>query len=118
MCDLIKHFKLCTCSEKIDKNKPHWVLERVTSNLKDMLLPIIGMFPLNYDFNIDFILNELNNNNPFDFKYHPKQKDTLTLNFDSESFHVIYTNGKWRDFFDYVGLEESDKELKSEGIIN
>jgi len=24
---------------------------------------------------------------------------------------------EWRDFYDYVGLEDFDKELKSEGII-
>ena len=42
-----------------------------------MIPPIIGMFPDNYDFNIDFILNELNNKNPFDFEYYPKQKDYL-----------------------------------------
>ena len=117
MCDLNGPFKLCTCSNKIDKEKPYWVLERMTSNLKDMIPPIIGMFPDNYDFNIDFILNELNNKNPFDFEYYPKQKDCLTLNFDSEIFHFIYTNGVWRDFYDYVGLEDLDKELKSEGII-
>jgi hypothetical protein len=52
---------------------------------------------LNYNFNVRIRL---------------QQKDTLKLNFDSESFHVIYTNGEWRDY-DYVGLEDSAKELKS-----
>ena len=32
MCDVNGPFKLCTCSEKIDKNKPYWVLK---SNRKD-----------------------------------------------------------------------------------
>jgi len=117
MCDVNGPFKLCTCSEKINKKKPYWVLERVSSNLKDMIPTMIGMFPSEYEFNIDLIINQLNNKKPFDFNYHPKQKDTLTLNFESDTFHVIYTNGKWRDFYDYVGLNESDKQNKSEGII-
>ena len=27
MCDVNGQFKLCTCSEKIDKKKPYWVLK-------------------------------------------------------------------------------------------
>lgn len=27
MCDVNGQFKLCTCSEKIDKTKPYWVLK-------------------------------------------------------------------------------------------
>ena len=32
MCDVNGQFKLCTCSEKIDKKKPYWVLK---SNRED-----------------------------------------------------------------------------------
>ena len=32
MCDVNSQFKLCTCSEKIDKKKPYWVLK---SNRED-----------------------------------------------------------------------------------
>ena len=27
MCEIFKEYKLCTCSEKIDKKKPYWVLK-------------------------------------------------------------------------------------------
>ena len=32
MCDLNGPFKLCTCSDKIDKEKPHWILKFVCSS--------------------------------------------------------------------------------------
>ena len=28
MCEVGKTLKLCTCSDKIDKNKPYWTLAR------------------------------------------------------------------------------------------
>tara|TARA_Y100001935_G_C17091694_1_gene401488 strand:- start:134 stop:370 length:237 start_codon:yes stop_codon:yes gene_type:complete len=28
----IGEFKLCTCSDKIDKSKPHWILEKLSVN--------------------------------------------------------------------------------------
>lgn len=30
MCDVNGQFKLCTCSEKVDKKKPHWLLKTHT----------------------------------------------------------------------------------------
>ena len=118
MCEFGTSFKLCSCSGQIDRTKPHWVLERVTINLKDVKRVIIGMFPPNYHFSIQFVLSQLNSNNPFDFDYQPKQKDTLSLYFESDVFNLIYTNGKWRDFYHmYVGLDEDEKLFKQEGEI-
>lgn len=117
MCEFSKSFKLCSCSNEIDRNKPHWVLERMTINLKDVERVDIGMFPFDYDFNIEFILSQLNSKNTFDFEYIPKQKDTLTLHFESDVFNLIYTNGKWRDFYNYVGLDEDEKVFIREGEI-
>jgi len=108
---------LCTCSDGIDKSKPHWVLERMNSNLKDMEMVHIGMFPPEYHFKIEFILTEMNKNNPFDFEYQPKQKDVLTLNFEKGDYSLIYTNGQWRDFYEYFILSEEDLKFKNEGRI-
>ena len=42
MCDVNGPFKLCTCSEKIDKKKPYWVLK---SNREDNIdNMVLGMF--------------------------------------------------------------------------
>jgi len=30
MCEIFKEYKLCTCSDKIDKTKPYWVLNKGT----------------------------------------------------------------------------------------
>jgi len=117
MCDLNGPFRLCTCSDGIDKSKPHWVLERMNSNLKDLELVHIGMFPPEYHFKIEIILSELNNNSPFDFEYHPKQKDVLTLNFEYDNYNLIYTNGEWRDFYEYFVVSEEDLNFKNEGRI-
>ena len=66
MCEFGDKFKLCTCYDGIDHSKPHRVLERMNSNLKDMEMVHIGMFPPEYHFKIEFILTEMNKNNPFD----------------------------------------------------
>ncbi|MDB0069171.1 hypothetical protein N9F15_01965 [Flavobacteriaceae bacterium] len=47
------------------------------------------------------------------------QKDILTLDFNDVAFTLIYTKGKWREFDnDYPGLEENQKEFKSNGKIS
>ena len=118
MCKL-GEFKLCTCSDKIDKSKPHWILEKLSVNKDEIDEVIIGMYPEEYVMNIDFVIDKLNHGNPFDFQYNPKQKDVLTLNFDEVAFTLIYTNGKWREFDDeYCGLEENQKQFNSHGKIS
>ena len=42
MCDVNGQFKLCTCSEKIDKKKPYWVLK--TNRQEGEEINILGMF--------------------------------------------------------------------------
>ena len=115
----IGEFKLCTCSVEIDKNKPHWVLEKLSINKNKINQLIIGTYTYEYMMNIDSIVEKLNNCNPFDFDYVPSQKDILTINFEDVGFTLIYTNGKWREFDDgYPGLEENQKEFKSNGKID
>ena len=117
MCKIDTSFKLCTCSGHIDRTKPHWVLERMNINMKDVDRVLIGHFPFEHFINEDKILEEMNARNVFDFEYKPKQKDTLSLYFEEDFFHLIYTNGKWREFFMYPGLRETQKDLKQEGVI-
>ena len=117
MCKIDTSFKLCSCSGHIDRTKPHWVLERMNINMKDVERVLIGHFPFEHFINEDKILEEMNARNVFDFDYKPKQKDTLSLYFEEDFFHLIYTNGKWREFFMYPGLREAQKDLKQEGVI-
>ena len=115
----IGEFKLCTCSDKIDRSKPHWILERLCVNKNEIEQVTIGMYTYQYMMNIDFIVDKLNHGKPFDFEYNPRQKDVLTLNFDDVAFTLIYTNGKWREFDDeYCGLEENQKQFNSHGKIS
>ena len=115
----IGEFKLCTCSGQIDKSKPHWILEKLSVNKNEITYLIIGMFREEYIMNMGFVIDKLNDGNPFDFEYKPRQKDILTLNFDDVAFTLIYTKGKWREFDnDYPGLEENQKEFKSNGNID
>jgi len=117
MCSPNDGFKLCSCSDDVDENKPHWVLERLKINKKDVRLMIIGMFPIDYDVNIDYVLDQLNNHNPFDFDYTPKNRDLLTLNFERNTFHLFYYNKRWTDFYDYIGVEDDEKEEIKKGLM-
>ena len=42
MCDVNGPFKLCTCSEKIDKKKPYWVLKSNREDNEEHM--VLGMF--------------------------------------------------------------------------
>jgi len=118
MCE-IGEFKLCTCSGEIDKSKPHWILERLSVNKNEIEQVIIGMYSYQYMMNIYFVIDKLNNGNPFVFEYKPKQKDILSLIFDDVAFTLIFTNGKWREFDDhYPGIRENQKEFKNNGKIS
>ena len=43
MCDINGPFKLCTCSEKIDKKKPYWVLKSNREDDEEDHM-VLGMF--------------------------------------------------------------------------
>ena len=79
---------------------------------------MIGILSPNYANNIKTILNELNNGNPFDFEYNPKDNDMLELNFDEDTFSLIYKKDKWEELpyeVDVESLEENEKEFLLEG---
>ena len=44
MCDNIGEFKLCTCSDKIDKKKPYWKLEKFNANKNEIQQIIMGTY--------------------------------------------------------------------------
>ena len=119
MCDNIGEFKLCTCSDKIDKKKPYWKLEKFNANKNEIQQIIMGTYTFYFFENIKFVLDQLNNNSSFDFDYTPNLKDMLTLNFKELSFNLIYTNGKWRDFSEsYPGLKRNQKDFIGNGVIS
>ena len=119
MCDNIGEFKLCTCSDKIDKKKPYWKLEKFNANKNEIEQVIIGRYTFYFFENIEFVLDQLNNNSHFDFDYTPKQKDMLTLHFKELSFNLIFTNEKWRDFSEsYPGLKRDQKDFIDNGEIS
>lgn len=66
----------------------------------------------------EFVLDELNNKNCFDFDYFPKEGDHLQINFQRnaswiEFLSFIYRSGKWAA--DFYGFEEH-VHLKNYGI--
>ena len=122
MCDVNGPFILCTCSEKIDKKKPYWVLK---SNRKDEEeTDVLGMFsqpnPLFTPILRKNILRRLNSvKSIFDFEYNPEERDLLKLYGEYDEYYCEYTDGKWKwlENFEYVGKEEGKFKNKSKGYI-
>ena len=122
MCDVNGTFILCTCSEKIDKKKPYWVLK---SNRKDEEeTDVLGMFsqpnPLFTPILRKNILRRLNSvKSIFDFEYNPEERDLLKLYGEYDEYYCEYTDGKWKwlENFEYVGKEEGKFKNKSKGYI-
>ena len=122
MCDVNGPFILCTCSEKIDKKKPYWVLK---SNRKDEEETVVlGMFsqpnPLFTPILRKNILRRLNSvKSIFDFEYNPEERDLLKLYGEYDEYYCEYTDGKWKwlENFEYVGKEEGKFKNKSKGYI-
>ena len=117
MCSTSDGFKLCTCSDDIDKEKPHWVLERLKTNKNGIEFMVIGTFDVNYLENLEYVLEQLNNHNPFDFDYRPRNRDLLTLKFEEGEFNLFYYNKRWTDFDEYAELEENQKEEIRKGFL-
>ena len=117
MCSTSDGFKLCTCSDDIDENKPHWVLERLKINKNGRKFMVIGTFDVNYLENLEYVLEQLNNHNPFDFDYKPRNRDLLTLKFEEGEFNLFYYNKRWTDFDEYEDLKENQKEEMQKGLL-
>ena len=117
MCSTSDGFKLCTCSGDIDEDKPHWVLERLKTKKNGIKFMVIGTFDVNYLENLEYVLEQLNNHNPFDFDYEPRNRDLLTLKFEEGEFNLFYYNKRWTDFDEYAELEENQKEEIRKGFL-
>ena len=117
MCSTSEGFKLCTCSDEIDENKPHWILERLKTKKNGSKFMVIGTFDVNYLKNLEYVLEQLNNHNPFDFDYKPRNRDLLTLKFKDGEFNLFYYNKRWTDFDEYEDLEENQKEEIRKGLL-
>ena len=117
MCSKSDGFKLCTCSDDIDEDKPHWILERLKTKKNGSKFMVIGTFDVNYLENLEYVLEQLNNHNPFDFDYEPRNRDLLTLKFEEGEFNLFYYNKRWTDFDEYEDLEENQKKGIRKGLL-
>ena len=119
MCKDLKEYKLCTCSDKIDKKKPYWILNKaIPTNYPEspdvmgsLIPPGDGYIPTRGNLLID-----LNSKNIFDFDYQPLENDVLKV-FDGEfTYEFIYlknqSNYEW-DHFEYSTGFNNDKDRYS-----
>ncbi len=111
MCDLNGPFTLCTCSEKIDKTSPHWILESNRIEGEEVL--VVGLFSQpNPIFTPIFkrnIIRRLNSKGSvFDFNYEPNEKDLLKLVGTFDEYYLEFYCGKWNwlENFDYEGKKK------------
>jgi len=122
MCDVNGQFKLCTCSEKVDKKKPYWVLKSNRENNEEHM--VLGQFSQP---NILFtpivrrnILRRLNTiKSIFDFDYSPKEKDLLKLCGEYDEYYLEYQMGKWRwlENFEFEGKKSGNFKSRKRGCI-
>ena len=103
MCEVFQEYELCTCSDKIDKSKPYWILNKGIPKKDERGLSILGTLiyteeEILREITEDRLLFDINSKNIFDFDYHPSENDVLKL-FDGKfNYHFINSNNKWRVF--------------------
>ena len=122
MCDVNGQFKLCTCSEKVDKKKPYWVLKSNREDNEEHC--IVGQFSQP---NVLFtpivrrnILRRLNTiKSIFDFDYTPTERDLLKLCGEYDEYYCEFKGGKWIWLENFKYLEKKDGEYrnKTKGYI-
>ena len=123
MCDLNGPFKFCTCSGKIDKTKPYWVLNKSSrkEDLPESDIIVMGTFIRGEDedeigINPEVILIKLNSENIFDFKYSSNENDILKV-FDGKfTHHFIYSKCGKTFTWEVLGNEFYNNE-KSKFIL-
>ena len=111
MCEVSKDYKLCTCSTKVDKTKPYWILNKGIQKPDDPeRISILGTMvgpdednSLRY-VNEDRLLEDLNSKNIFDFDYQPVSFDILKIYDGKFIYQFIYDRDEfenkwtWRPF--------------------
>jgi len=107
MCEVFQEYKLCTCSDKIDKKKPYWVLNKGVPKKDERETSILGTLIYSEDgilkeITEERLLQDLNSKNIFDFDYKPSENDILKLYDGRYNYHFIYskleTDSKWKIF--------------------
>lgn len=123
MCDVNGQFKLCTCSEKIDKKKPYWVLKSNREDGEEHF--VVGLFsqpnPLFTPILRRNILKRLNTvESIFDFDYTPKERDLIKLCGEYDNYYCEFKGGKWRwlENFEYLGKKNGKYRNKKKGYID
>jgi hypothetical protein len=125
MCEISNQLKFCTCldekiiesiniQKRLDKfhknqlpksNEPFsWILYEY-KGIQDSGLEMMGLLympsdKIGFGLTEEFVLNEINDKNCFDFNYHPKEGDNLQINFQrnkdwTECLSFIFRNEKW-----------------------
>ena len=128
MCDVNGPFKLCTCSTKVDRRKPHWVLHRHILNREK--LEMMGEFGTPDPYTViseRSLQRRLNSVNVFDFAYEPEEGDFLELFLnpeiedDEEDFYpdyvVEFRKAKWRLLDTFESYRFTHKKTQSGEII-
>ncbi len=125
MCEISNQLKFCTClDEKIiesiniqkrldkfhkkqlpeSKEPFSWILYEYKgiedSGLEKMGLMYMPSDKIGFSLTEEFVLNEMNDKNCFDFNYHPNEGDNLQINFQrnkdwTEYLSFIFRNEKW-----------------------
>ena len=121
MCKDLREYKLCTCSSKIDKTKPYWVLSKRIPAL--ITLDVVGTLIMpdeQFLLTEDRLLFDLNSKNIFDFDYQPLENDILIV-FDGEfTYEFIYEKNelyyKWEVHQYFISNFETFQ--KKEGYID
>ena len=125
MCKDLREYKLCTCSSKIDKTKPYWVLSKGIPSIP-FVSPLVRnwgeLIPPDEQFVLteDRLLIDLNSKNIFDFDYQPLENDILIV-FDGEfTYEFIYEKNelyyKWNVHQYFISNFETFQ--KKEGYID
>ncbi len=133
MCDFSKGFILCKCNDpkvvvhnkksRIHKNNQsieyHWTLFKFLDMAEEREMGKY-LFPINdigHGLTADFVLNELNSGNCFDFEYQPSEGDNLSINKTDSATRIefIYKNGKWEE--DHYSPFDYKKEKFDNGKV-
>lgn len=114
MCSTINHLQLCSCSgENVTQEKLYeeargsngkiliWALHkylgRKESRIMGKIIPAITQ--LNETITLEFVLEELNTRNCFDFEYTPQPNDKLTISTYIDNNYnymtVLFKKEKW-----------------------
>lgn len=127
MCDSSKEIKLCTCLNKVtkDKNVSTWTLKRYF--MADWMALEGGRCGLMaYNSNeqdiADLLGLHLNTEDCFDFDYQPAEQDVLNLNIVISSdktvkYEFVFRNGQW-ELAESISAHLNSKLVVNRGYVN